>query len=149
MEFKSPKIHRTPLYRAKSAYYSMTVRCKNRSGKNPAYKKVKLDMSLEQWLEWAVPKYQEFEQQHPGVSPSASRLNDEGDYKLDNIEIISMSENRRRQKEPYQAKDGIKRCSRCKACLPVAEYSKRAAAKDGYQHWCRNCCSAQNKLRGA
>ena len=48
--FKSPPIHRTPLYRAKAAYCNMIARCENVNGKNPAYANVKLRMTLDEIL---------------------------------------------------------------------------------------------------
>jgi hypothetical protein len=52
MEYKSPPIHRTPLYRAKAAYYGMLARCENKNGKSPSYVNVQLKMTWEEWLEW-------------------------------------------------------------------------------------------------
>lgn len=55
--YKSPEIHRTPIYRAKAAYSNMKRRC----GTEDAYKNVELRMSKKEWLAWALPEYQAFQ----------------------------------------------------------------------------------------
>ncbi len=94
MTFKSPEIHRSPLYRANSAYYSMTQRCGNKNGKNPSYSSVELRMTKEEWLMWAVPKYEEFNNTYPDESPNVARLGDRGHYEIGNIEITTADKNR-------------------------------------------------------
>lgn len=137
---KSPKIHRTPLYRAKAAYRNMKIRCLNANGKNPAYLKVELKMSMNEFLEWAIPKYEEFIKLNPGLSPSISRFNDEGHYEISNIEIISFKENNARQKRVAMIKpDGTKLCSRCKTVKDSCEFNKSKGRADGFSNECRKC----------
>jgi hypothetical protein len=97
MEYKSPAIHRTPLYRAKSAYYSISQRCLNKNGKNPSYAHVELRITKEEWLAWAVPKYEEFNQNHPNESPNVARIGDKGHYEIGNIELVTAKKNRESQ----------------------------------------------------
>ena len=100
VEFKSPPIHRTPLYRAKAAYTLMQQRCLNANGKSQSYADVELRMSLDEFVKWALPHYERFIAEHPDESPCVSRHGDKGHYEIGNIDIISMSENRRRQVIP-------------------------------------------------
>lgn len=95
--FKSPAIHRTPLYRARSAYRDMKRRCGNANGKNPAYAAVELRMTMDEWLAWAIPEYGRFNLDHPNESPNASRRGDAGHYEIGNIEVIPKKVNRARQ----------------------------------------------------
>ena len=97
-KFTSPKTHRKPRVRAKAAYRGMKQRCKNVNGKNKSYLNVELKMTEGEWLEWAVPLYETFLEAMPDESPCASRKNDTGHYGIGNIEIISVKENRKRQK---------------------------------------------------
>ena len=105
MKTKSPKIHRTPLYRAKAAYRNMQIRCLNANGKSPSYSNVELKMSLEEWLDWSIPLYEDFIASHPGVTPSVGRKGDKGHCEIGNLEIVSAYSNRlqaaRRQKPKY------------------------------------------------
>ena len=94
---KSPAIHRTPLYRAKSAYYSMTQRCGNANGKSRSYANVKLLMTEQEFLEWAVPQYEKFITKNPDESPCVSRSGDAGNYEIGNIQITSTRYNRETQ----------------------------------------------------
>ena len=140
--FKSPAIHRTPLYRAKAAYCNMIARCENANGKNPAYANVKLRMSLDEFLAWAVPRYEAFVAEYPNERPVCARRGDLGDYEIGNIEIISWAENRKRQKTLLQLReDGTKMCGRCrKILIAVANFRKNRWRPDGFGHWCRECC---------
>lgn len=147
MKFKSPAIHRTPLYRAKAAYCGMVARCENANGKNPAYANVKLKMTLDEWLKWAVPRYRRFIAKHPGQSPCASRKGDAGHYEIGNIEIIDASENRARQRAILlMREDGTKLCGRCRQVKDANEnFAKHRNRPDGYATWCKACVSTHNK----
>jgi hypothetical protein len=148
MNFKSPPIHRTPLYRAKSAYCSMVVRCENTNGKNPAYKDVKLKMTLEEWLNWAIPQYEAFDRQYPDISPSVSRHGDKGHYEIGNLSIEPFYKNRISQNKACRLKpDGTKICTRCKEAKDARDFCKRAGSFDGLTYWCRSCCSLAQKKR--
>lgn len=98
--FKSPAIHRTPLYRAYAAYYGMQARCENANGKNLAYAKVKLLMTLEEWLDWSIPEYEKFILENPDESPNVARNGDVGNYEIGNIRIISHTQNNKEQNHP-------------------------------------------------
>lgn len=106
-EYKSPAIHRTPLYRVKAAYAAyanMLRRCGNKTGTDPAYANVELRMTLRDFKEWALPRYVEFMALHPKDVPSISRFGDKGHYEIGNIGVISVTENRRQQVHPAPAK---------------------------------------------
>lgn len=140
MEFKSPPIHRTPAYRAKAAYNGMLARCENANGKCPTYAGVKLKMTLEEWMAWAVPRYTAFSEANPGVSPSVSRPGDVGHYEIGNIEIVSVAENRALQRMVGQLRpDGTKRCSSCKEIQSSSEFSNNRGTKDRLAHSCKTC----------
>lgn len=137
---KSPKIHRTPLYRARAAYANMYRRCENRCGTEPAYAKVKLRMTKSEWLDWALPKYRKFARLHPDESPSVSRKGDKGHYEIGNIQIISWQENRKLMATPARLKeDGTKRCATCKKVQNARNYYKNKATFDGLAHQCKAC----------
>ena len=140
--YKSPAIHRTPLYRAKSAYVSMGHRCLNRVGKNPSYADVELRMTLEEWIAWAVPEYERFDREHPGESPNVSRIGDKGNYEIGNVRITTKTANL----EEYAAhsvgriKDnGTKLCSGCKNDKPLAMFHKNRLTATGYSYYCKDC----------
>ena len=141
MEFKSPEIHRTPLYRAKAAYANMLRRCLNRCGDDPSYANVELKMTLEEWLEWSLPRYEEFQREFPDKTPNAARYGDEGHYELGNIHIVSHEENCAETRKHGVRPDGTKWCSGCKDYLPVGEFYKNKHRWDGIASNCKKCCA--------
>jgi hypothetical protein len=144
-KFKSPEIHRTPLYRARRAYRDMIVRCGNASGKNPTYANVELRMTMEEWLAWSVPQYECFLKKHPNESPSVSRFGDKGHYEISNLEIITLLANRQRMAAPYQLKpDGTKKCGRCEQTKVASDFYRATRESDGLQRWCTSCRKKHN-----
>jgi len=146
--YKSPEIHRTPLYRAKAAYYGMLKRCLNKDGKNPSYANVELRMTWDEWLKWAIPEYEKFQKENPDVTPNAARIGDSGHYELGNIRIVSQMQNCAEQSGRYRnalQEDGTKRCSTCKKPQPVAMFSKNKSRWDGLASDCKDCVRKYQK----
>jgi hypothetical protein len=85
----SRKNRNTPKGRASHTWYAML----SRAGKKKGYEHVEVKMTKEQFLEWAVPKYEKWFKEHPNVVPSINRLDSKGHYEINNIEMISMREN--------------------------------------------------------
>jgi hypothetical protein len=143
MEFKSPEIHRTPLYRAKAAYCGMQARCLNKNGKSPTYANVELRMTRSEWLAWAVPEYEKFSVNFPNDRPNAARHRDEGHYEIGNISVISDEDNRDERtarSESLAREDGTKRCSKCKDIKTIDDFYNSARMLDGLQKNCKACC---------
>ena len=136
--YKSPSIHRTPRYRAKAAYANMKRRCGNKCGTEPAYAKVKLKMTLEEWMEWALPRYERFTRKYPDDIPNVSRKGDKGHYEIGNIRIVSHLVNRA-DRTIGQMVNGRKRCSSCKTRKGAEHFNRNRTSKDGYASECRNC----------
>lgn len=76
----------------------MCRRCKDGNAVEPKYSEVEVRVSLDQWMEWAVPKYDEFLLNNPEGKPSVSRFGDKGHYEIGNIEIIDFKKNLQLQK---------------------------------------------------
>jgi len=144
---KSPKIHRTPLYRAKAAYSNMRRRCRNRCGTEPAYANVELRMTRKEWLKWAVPRYEKFQEWHPHRIPNVSRRDDRGHYEPKNLRIVSSRRNRREQRNPFSLENERKICSRCLKTKRENSFNKRTSSSDGLDHWCRRCKAKQRSMR--
>lgn len=133
--FKSPAIHRTPLYRVKASYSGMKIRCLNANGKNPTYAKVELRMTLSEFIAWALPRYAKFIAEHPNESPCTARFGDRGHYEISNIKVISVADNRKETVRPSPAKNthgtiSSYRYCRCEKC--------RAAWRDHNRKWRRS-----------
>ena len=139
MRFKSPVIHRSPLYRAKSAYAGMKKRCLNANGRSPAYAKVELRMTLKEWLAWATPRYLAFNKKYPKASPNASRIGDTGHYEIGNIQILPQKRNREVQNYRCRRVANEKLCTRCQQVLSANAFTRKSSAHDGLDYWCRAC----------
>lgn len=63
-----------------------------RAKRNSNYKDINVLMTQQEFFEWALPEVKLFLKTKKG-SPSVDRINVNGDYSLDNIQIISRSEN--------------------------------------------------------
>lgn len=150
--YKSPAIHRTPLYRAKAAYNGMLARCLNKNGKNPTYANVEIRMSLSEWLAWAIPEYTKFLAEHPNEKPNAARVGDKGHYEIGNIRIITMTQNCEEQAGRFinaVQPNGMKRCVTCKEPRPVGEFNKNKGRWDGLASDCKSCIREYNKKRNS
>lgn len=129
----------------------MLRRCENRSGKDPTYADVKLRMTFDEFESWALPKYEQIATKYPDDSPCISRLGDIGDYEIGNIELITVTENRKRQKTILLVRpDGTKMCVICKSILMAnGNFSKNRSKADGLQNYCKGCSKNLNRDRGA
>jgi hypothetical protein len=123
----------------------MLRRCENKCGTEPAYAKVKLKMTLDEWLEWAVPEYTNFNKKYPNLSPNVSRKGDKGHYEIGNIDIVPVKVNQDNRKMIGQAIDGIKRCSTCKKKKKISEFTKKRSCRDGLDNHCKKCKSIRMK----
>jgi hypothetical protein len=99
-------------------------------------------MTWDEWLQWAVPEYEKFQNDNPGVTPNAARIGDLGHYELGNIRIISQTQNCEEQEGRYinaVQENGMKRCSTCKKPKPVEMFSKNKNRWDGLASDCKDC----------
>ena len=141
---KSPEIHRTPIYRAKAAYRNMVARCGNANGKNPSYTDVELRMTLEEWLNWAIPKYEKFITDYPDTSPNVSRFGDQGHYEVDNIEITSFKVNRDALKTPGNGSQDLV-CPACDARFSrTNRYIKGKLGEGVARLFCSQSCRSKS-----
>jgi DNA-directed RNA polymerase subunit M/transcription elongation factor TFIIS len=137
--YRSPAIHRTPLYRAKAAYSTMIARCLNKNGRNPSYANVELRMTREEWLVWAVPEYEKFQKEYPEAAPNAARIADIGHYEVGNIRIVSQQTNAADTRKHGVRADGTKWCSGCKKFIDIGNFAKNGYRWDGFASNCKDC----------
>lgn len=65
--------------------------------------------------------------------------------RLDNLEVVSCSENRLRvNRLKYKDPEGMKTCRCCKQTLPVSMFGVRVSTPDGLHPYCYPCNRAKN-----
>lgn len=114
---------RTPVQMAKRAWVHMRVRTGHRPGCPPpkCYEGIEIRMTKEEFMEWAVPRYEEWQRTHPNEIPSIDRVREEGHYELSNIQMISRWENTQKTRwyKNRHAPPGKAWCTYCKKYKPV------------------------------
>ena len=114
----------------------MLQRCKH----EPTYKNIEVLVSREEFIPWFMER--DFE------GASVDRIDNKGDYKLSNMQVIHHRINGYKDKvgvPSTKRKDigGNRECSSCKIVKPFKEYPKNKSRWNGYSHYCKAC----NRLR--
>jgi len=104
-----------------------------RCGKEVGYENVELRMTQDEWLAWALPKYELFITDHPNETPNVARFNDLGHYELTNVELVSATENRNQQQINQKWKHGTLsgyRYCKCNLCREAKNEYQREYKKE-------------------
>lgn len=117
-------------HRAESRYYMILNRLKRTDRtKNKHYKNITMEISKEEFIQWFI------ERDFPGCS--VDRIDNTKNYTLDNIQMISLADNIRKDK--VKAHDGKCECCRCKKIKPLEEFAKDKRRANGYTTICKQC----------
>src|SRR6266508_2864785 len=98
-EAKSIKRARNQLYRrtphgaAACAWNRLTSRAGAKYGYSRCYLNVEVLMSREEFMAWAIPEYERWFLEHPGVTPSVDRIDNARHYEAGNLRLIPRVEN--------------------------------------------------------
>jgi hypothetical protein len=79
--------------RANKAWGKILQRVENKDDKNPSYKDIKLLMTKEEFMSWAVPEYEKWFANRPEDTPSIDRMDPNGHYETKNLQMIEWGEN--------------------------------------------------------
>lgn len=117
-------------HRAQSRYYMILSRIKNSHlPKNYAYKDVKMLVTKKDFVNWFMPR--DF------YRCSVDRIDPKKDYTLDNMQVISLTDNIRKDK---LISDGVlSTCSKCKEIKPLELFCKDSRISIGYNTLCLDC----------
>lgn len=113
--------------------YAMIVHRLNHTNekKNSCYEGIKLLIDREVFINWFMEN--DFE------GASVDRIDPTKDYTLDNIQLIPLAENIRKDK--VKAKNGVCECYKCKQVKPLEYFSKDSSRQNGHSTLCRSCDS--------
>ena len=117
-------------HRAEARYYMILHRLSHTDEpKNSCYAGIKMMISKEDFIKWFM--------EHDFEGASVDRIDSTKDYSLDNIQMISLADNIRKDK--LKLKDGVCECCKCKKAKPLEEFVKRKRSPYGYTTICLEC----------
>ena len=123
-------------HRAVSRYYMILNRLKNTDRvRNRNYRGVKMLIDKETFVKWFM------ENDFDGAS--VDRIDNKKDYTMDNIQMISTSENK--VKDRYKEKDGKCECYVCKEVKPIELFALDKRRENGHSTICKSCDSKRKK----
>lgn len=99
--------------------------------KNKTYKSIQLKVSKNDFVEWFMKR--DF------VGCSVDRIDSKGDYSLDNMQVISLADNIR--KEKIKEHNGLCECYRCHKIKPIEEFAVNKKRLNGHTTICKICDS--------
>lgn len=121
--------------RAINFYNLIKLRCKALTAKNKCYENIELEVSKDDFIKWFIPK--DFK------GCSIDRINNLKNYSLDNMQVISLSENIRKDK--IKSKNGYCECFKCKEIKPIEEFAKDKRRLNGHSTICKKCDAKRKK----
>lgn len=144
----------TPHGAAMCAWNRLTSRAGAKYNHRRCYANIEVRVTLQEFLAWAVPEYEAWFRERPGVTPSVDRIDSDGHYEVGNLRIIGANENRRRSRKFVNdlAPEGTKRCGSCKQFLPhdhfyqCGEYQKKYNPL-GLSAYCKECTRQKHRSR--
>ena len=124
--------------RANNRYNDIIARVNTTDrNKNKSYQNVKLLVSRRDFIEWYMPR--DFE------GASVDRIDKNGDYCLNNMQVIPLIDNIRKDHE--KAYDGKCVCYKCKEEKPLELFVKDKRRRNGYATICLDCERERCRLK--
>jgi hypothetical protein len=139
----------TPERRATRTWNTINARVREQD----SYKHVRVSMTRDEYLSWAIPEFKFWMSLHPGLVPSLDRIDPMRNYEVGNLRILERGENSRlASNHPnVHAPDGHAWCGgACKTYLSVSSFWRAQGNYNGLQKKCKNCTTAAlKKSRGS
>ena len=127
----------SPSRKVKSTWNTINAR----SGKQRGYEHVQIRMTRQEFLDWALPKYEQWMKDRPDETPSLDRVDPNGHYEISNLRLLERGENSRLAKNHpnVHAKEGTAWCCRCEQYLDVSQFWRSKSNYNGLQGRCKDC----------
>lgn len=125
--------------RAVCKYLSMLARVRSTREKEKTYRGIKVLVSKEDFVRWYMPR--DF------VGASVDRIDNKGDYTLENMQVISMRDNIiKARHQNVRAHDGINVCYKCGEEKPLEMFVRNKNFYTGHLNICKKCHAEQQRL---
>ena len=140
---------KTPKGKASQIWSALVQRVENKSGRFPSYSQVKLLMTRNEFLEWAIPELEKWIFTKPIKSASLDRIREDGHYELSNLQFIPRLENtlKQRRYKNVNAPQGEAWCGSCKQYLVLDNLGKDCYNYNGRTSKCKTCIRQRDKER--
>lgn len=141
----------TPKGKAITKWNAICDRAENRRGDLPTYQNVKLLITREEFMSWAIPQLEKWQKEHGSLSDATLDRITDGNYQLGNLQLITKGENtlKRKRNKNLSAPLGKAWCGDCKDYLPVDCFNKRKTSFNGLMSRCKKCYTVYDKLHKA
>ena len=117
-------------HRALSRYYMILSRLKNTdTKKNKNYQGIQMQIDKDTFVEWFM--------KNDFAGASVDRIDKTKNYAMDNIQLIPLVENIRKDK--IKAKDGYCECYMCKEVKPIDLFATDKRRYNGHSTICKKC----------
>jgi hypothetical protein len=145
------RVRHTPQLKAQTAWSHIIERAGNNNGRNPTYTNVEVRMTRGEFIEWAIPQYEEKLNEDPTETWSIDRIENKGHYELGNLQVISMGENSRKsgRNKLVHAPEGMSWCRQCKQYKKCEEFGIDKSRATDCSPLCIECSGAKHTGRGA
>lgn len=142
------RLNKTPAGAARFAWQRVLAQVHH----HPAYAHVRIRISREDFMTWAIPAYEAWFRDKPGIKPSIDRIDSAGHYEIANLQMIPHRQNCGKTCRAINAglPSGRKQCGHCKQVLPFESFAKvkpNATGTFGLFGWCRECNRAFDRQR--
>ena len=123
-------------HRALSRYYMIMNRLNHTDrDKNQCYKDVEMLIDKDEFVDWFM--------RHDFEGASVDRIDSKKPYSMDNIQLIPLDENIRKDK--VKARNGVCQCFRCKEYKPLELFAVDKRRKNGHTTICKVCDSERKR----
>lgn len=125
-------------HRAVSRYYMILHRLNHTSTKrNRCYQQIKMRIGKDDFVKWFM--------EHDFEGASVDRIDKTKDYTLDNIQLIPLADNIRKDK--IKAQNGTCECYCCKQIKKLELFVKDKRRQNGHATICKECENKRKKYR--
>ena len=138
----------TSLKHTLSIFYGINKRCNNKKyhEHRPKYKLISNKLDKDEFIEWYMKNHFD--------GCEVDRINDNGDYEMSNIQLLTKEEHNHKRKLERDGiiKDGFKKCNRCGELKPETKeyfstHKKQISSfnPNGFRGICKECLNNQRR----